>query len=155
MIREDETNLCEPGKVVLGVGCQATLNKMIKPKNKENLLKFDNDKKKFQIECQTILKTIILHLLDKCPLQSKFVRGISCLSPYTMSSVDLAKKRAVIALEELINLNHFSSVEAEILEREYSEFIEDNNIINKLAKFDSRKDRLDIFLINLCKEKDS
>ena len=28
---EDEQNLCEPGKVVLGVVCQATLNKIVKP----------------------------------------------------------------------------------------------------------------------------
>ena len=72
-----------------------------------------------------------------------------------MISADIAKKRVAVALEELINLNHFGSVEAEKIEKEFKEFVENANIIKKLEKFDSTKERLDIFLISLCKEKNS
>ena len=87
---------------------------------------------------------------EKCTLGKKFVRGANCLSPYVMLVPETAKTRVRLTSEELVDLNRLGSIASEKIEKEYIEFIHDENVVKIQEEFNRKKDKLDLFLMKLC-----
>lgn len=89
---------------------------------------------------------------EKCPLNHNIVRGASSLSPSVMRTPKTARVRVQIALEALTNANFISDTACERIKTEYMELIQNCNVVKMLEKFSRKRDSLDVFLMELCKE---
>ena len=108
----------------------------------------------FKIQCQQFIIKICKKLIEKCPINYKFIRGASCFSPNVMQMESTAKKNADIALRYLVDKKLLNAIEADRIKRDYSLFISSKNVKRKLKDFDIKKDRLDSFFLEIfSKEK--
>lgn len=77
--------------------------------------------------------------------------GASCLSPF-ITNVDLAERRLNEVLIIQIDNNIFDPSQGERIKNYYLDFLEKEGVQKELQNFDSREDRLHIFLTNICKK---
>nr|CAD7394846.1 unnamed protein product [Timema cristinae] len=91
----------------------------------------------FRGDCQKFLVDLCNKLLHKCPLSYKMVKGASCLSPTVMLYPSVRTYRITSALEVLLDEKHLSSVQADVVKRDYLDFVSTQETIDYLKQFTS------------------
>nr|CAD7601059.1 unnamed protein product [Timema genevievae] len=103
----------------------------------------------FRGDCQKFLVDLCNKLLHKCPLYYKIVKGASCLSPAVMLNPPVRTYRITSALEVLLDKKQLSSVQADVVKRDYLVFVSKQEVIDYLEQFTSSGDQLDKFFMNI------
>nr|CAD7457303.1 unnamed protein product [Timema tahoe] len=94
----------------------------------------------FRGDCQKFLVDLCNKLLHKCPLSYKIVKGTSCLSPAVKLNPSVRTYRITSALEVLLDKKQLSSVQADVLKRDYLDFVSKQEDIDYLKQFTSSGD---------------
>lgn len=138
---KDKKNYIALHSIDVGFGAKAQLA----GKNERDVLSFLRD-------CRDFLAVLCERLNLKSPLRKRFVKGISCLSPEVMLSPVLSQNRVKILLTEFLRCNQISAVQAELIQRDYINFCNDENIRSNLQTFKKSANRLDLFLMMNLKQ---
>nr|CAD7204122.1 unnamed protein product [Timema douglasi] len=103
----------------------------------------------FRGDCQQFLVDLCNKLLHKCPPSYKIVKGASCLSPTVMLNPSVRTNSITCALEVLQDNKQLSSVQADVVKRDYLDFVSKQEVIDYLKQFTTRSDQLDKFFMNI------
>nr|CAD7441523.1 unnamed protein product [Timema bartmani] len=103
----------------------------------------------FRGDCQKFLIELCNKRLHKCPLSYKIVKGASCLSPAVMLNPSVRTYRITSALEILLEKKQLSSVQADVVKRDYLDFESKQEVIDYLKQFTSCVDQFDKFFMNI------
>nr|CAD7603277.1 unnamed protein product [Timema genevievae] len=91
----------------------------------------------FRGDCQKFLVDLFNKLLHKCPLSYKIIKGASCLSSALMLNPSVRTYRITSALEVLLDKKHLSSGQADVVKRDYLDFVTKQEVIDYLKQFTS------------------
>nr|CAD7457967.1 unnamed protein product [Timema tahoe] len=80
--------------------------------------------------------------LNRCSLSCKIVKDASCLSPAIMLNPSVKTYRITSALEVLLDKKQLSSVQADVVKRDYLDFVSKQEVIDYLKQFTSSDDQL-------------
>nr|CAD7459362.1 unnamed protein product [Timema tahoe] len=94
----------------------------------------------FRGDCKKFLVDFCNKLLHKCPLSYKIVKGASCLSPAVMINPSVRTYRITSTLEVLLDKKQLSSVQADVVKRDYLDFVSKQDVIDYLKQFTSSGD---------------
>ena len=133
--------------------------------NKDNLLDVNRldvgaatqteNKRRFLLDCQLIIKTIIQKLIEKTPIKYRLVRLASCLAPKEIfENSERSSNRFKLLVDGLSTHKKTSSKVADSAKFQYNEV--QKTVFEKhdeFIKFDYCNDRLDSFLGNYFSEK--
>ena len=122
-----------------------TANKSLLASSKASL----TQKLKFKESCSTMLKNIVLKMLERSPLKYILVRSLSSLNPKNMVNYKADSiKMFTRVIDKLYDNKHLSSKESDNAKLQYEEFI--NDVVSRYQEdflnFDMANDRLDQFL---------
>ena len=105
-------------------------------------------KLKFKESCSTMLKNIMLEMLERSPLKYILVRSLSSLNPKNMVNYKAdSTKMFTRVMDKLYDNKHLSSKESDNAKLQYEEFISDvvSRYQEDFLNFDMANDRLDQF----------
>lgn len=139
---DKEENLRSPQQVDIGFGASREIKKF----------KEDAASLTIRKECRTFIINVCKKLLEKTPLNSEFVKGASCLSPFVMVQRDLAETRVTKALTVLVDHNIFTPMQGEKIKFDYVDLLRKESVVKKLEIFDPEEDQIDVFLAEICKK---
>nr|CAD7401753.1 unnamed protein product [Timema cristinae] len=77
------------------------------------------------------------------------VKGASCLSPTVMLNPSIRTYQIASALEVLLDKKQLSSVQVDVVKRDYLDFASKQEVIDYLKQFTSSGDQLDKFFMNI------
>lgn len=105
-------------------------------------------KKAFFADCCRFYANIVQRILKKSPLNFKFVRHTSCLSPFLLnSSPALCESRMQHLLEELVRAKRLSAEQADRAKSQFLRFCQ-NSVMRQFQEFEIGSNRLEFFLFS-------
>ena len=145
LLLNDSAKLLECDSVDVGFGAKKVLKKLTTVQATK-ARDFKKNAKQFLIK-------LVSKLAERCPLKYKLTQFIAALSPIQISSVSdqVLMKRFDKFLELLTESKWLSSISADRAKHQYSEFISNKKVLQKMKEFDIG-DSVDEFYMNTFKD---
>ena len=112
----------------------------------------------FYLKCREVLVTMIIHMMEKSPLKSAFMRYSNALNPMHMverSEEELNVQRFSKMIQKLVGMERLSSKEGDDAKQQYGKML--STVVprhkERFLSFDKYSDWLDEFFKEILPEK--